>query len=103
MADMTPVAGNWPKLTKGYLAILEASLDSNYEVTVKQTKDGFWIVNVKFDDQKQCLPMTTARGDTKVWRNIIGAISFVQENCVLANRVFVEIGSWTLCRSESIV
>lgn len=103
MADMILVAGTWPKLTKGYLAMLEASLGHNYDVTVKQTKEGFWIVTVKFDDQKQSLCMTTARGDTKVWRNIIGAISFVQDNCALASRVFVEIGDWTLCRSESVV
>jgi len=103
MADMIPVAGNWPKLTKGYLAMLEASLGNNYDVTVKQTTDGFWIVTVKFDGQKQCLHMTTARGDTKVWRNIVGAISFVQENCALASRVFVEIGGWTWSRSESVV
>jgi hypothetical protein len=102
MADLTPAADNWPKLTKGYLAMLEASLGNKYDVTVKQTKDGFWIVTVKFDDQKQYLPMTTARGDTKVWRNIIGAILFVQENCIQASRVFVEVGDWTLCRSDGV-
>jgi hypothetical protein len=48
---MTTAAGNWPKLTKGNLAMLEASIGSNYDVTVKQTRDGFWIVTVKFDDQ----------------------------------------------------
>lgn len=34
----------------------------------------------------------------KVWRNLIGAISFVQENCKTASDVFIEVGGWRLCR-----
>lgn len=103
MADTSTAVGNRPKLTKGHLAMLQAFQVGNYSVTVKQTLDGLWIVIVKFDGQEEAQVMTTARGSTKVWRNIVGAISFVQENCALASYVFVEIGGWKLCRFEDMV
>jgi hypothetical protein len=103
MADTTTAAGKQAKLTKSYLALLGASLGGNYGVTVKQTQGGFWIVTVKFDGQAEGRAVTTARGDMKVWRNVIGAISFVQENCALASSVFVEVGGWKLSRIESVV
>ena len=90
-------------MTKSYLALLGASLGGNYGVTVKQTQGGFWIVTVKFDVYVVVWVVTTARGDMKVWRNVIGAISFVQENCALATSVFVEVGGWKLSRIESVV
>lgn len=102
MADTTTAVGKPSKLTKSYLALLGASLGGNYGVTVKQTQSGFWIVTVQFEGQEG-RAVTTARGDMKVWRNVIGAISFVQENCALASTVFVEVGGWRLSRIENVV
>lgn len=101
MTDTNKTAAALPKLTKRHLAILQAFQNGNYNVTVKQTLDGFWTVVVKFDGHEEEQAMKTARGNTKVWRNIVGAIVFVQENCVLAKYVFIEVSGWKLCRVEN--
>lgn len=98
MTDTTTPTGRQSKLTKSYLAILGKSLGGKYGVTVKQTGEGFWSVTVQFEGQEEAQAITTARGDMKVWRNVIGAISFVQENCQSASEVFVEVGGWKLSR-----
>lgn len=86
------------RLTKQYLDILSTSLGSKYVVTVHETGAGVWAVDVQFDGSREQQPITTSRGDMKVWRNLIGAISFVQENCGAASAVFIEVGGWRLCR-----
>jgi len=103
MSDTNTTANRPAKLTKSYLALLGSSFASNYGVTVKQTQSGFWIITVQFDGQEEGRAVTTERGDMKVWRNVIGAISFVQDNCALASTVFVEVGGWRLSRIETIV
>lgn len=86
------------RLTKQYLDILSSSLGSKYVVTVHETGAGVWAVAVTFDGRDETQQITTSRGDMKVWRNLIGAISFVQENCKTASDVFIEVGGWRLCR-----
>lgn len=103
MSDTTTAAGKQTKLTKSYLALLGTSLGGNYGVTVKLTQGGFWIVTLKFEGHAEAKMVTTARGDMKVWRNVIGAISFVQENCTQASSVYVEVGGWKLSRIENVV
>jgi hypothetical protein len=102
MADTTTEAGKQSKVTKGYLAMLDSSLGCKYGVTVKQTQEGLWTITVKFEGQEEDRAVTTARGDMKIWRNVVGAISFVQENCALAQSVFVEVGGWRLSRLENV-
>lgn len=97
MTDTTSPVGKQSKLTKGYLSLLGQSL-GRYGVTVKQTSDGFWSITVQFDGQEETHAITTARGEKKVWRNVIGAISFVQQHCQSASEVFVEVGGWKLSR-----
>lgn len=99
MRESTPKQQS--RLTKQYLDILSTSLGSKYVVTVHETGAGVWAVGVKFDGREQTQPITTSRGDMKVWRNLIGAISFVQENCKAASDVFIEVGGWRLCRVTS--
>jgi hypothetical protein len=89
------------RLTKQYLDILSTSLGSKYVVTVHETGAGVWAVAVQFDGTEKTQPITTSRGDMKVWRNLIGAISFVQENCKSASDVFIDVGGWRLCRVTS--
>ena len=87
------------RLTKQYLDILATSLGNKYVVTVHETGAGVWAVRVKFDGRDEAQQITTSRGDMKVWRNLIGAISFVQENCSSASDVFIEVGGWLLCKA----
>lgn len=90
-----------PRLTKQYLEVMSIAMGIKYAVTVHETGAGVWAVAVQFDGQGQSQAITTSRGDMKVWRNLIGAISFVQENCKTARDVFIEVGGWRLCRVPS--
>lgn len=67
-------------------------------MTVHQTKEGLWTISVQFEGKSEAHSIETARGGMKVWRNIISAISFVQETCKFASAVFVEVGDWKLSR-----
>lgn len=86
------------RLTKQQLDFLATSSGSNYIVTVHETGAGVWAVAVQFSGREEAQQISTSRGDMKVWRNLIGAISFVQENCAAAADVFIEVGGWKLCR-----
>jgi hypothetical protein len=98
MPDLTDSLPNG--LTKRDLKMVGVSFGSQYIVTVHQTKEGLWTVSLKFEGQDEPHTIETARGDMKVWRNVVSAITFVQENCKLASDVFVEVSGWKLARAQ---
>lgn len=103
MPDLTNGAPAQPNgLTTRDLRMVGMSFGSKYVVTIPQTKEGLWTVVVKFEGQGIGHAIETARGNMKVWHNVAGAITFVQENCKLASDVFVEVGGWKLCRLNKI-
>jgi len=89
------------RLTKQNLEIMSIATGIKYAVTVHETGAGVWAVAVQFEGQEQTQPITTSRGDMKVWRNLTGAIFFVQENCKTATEVFVEVGGWRFSRTHA--
>jgi hypothetical protein len=84
------------RLTKQNLESMSIATGIKYVVTVHETGAG-----VQFDGQEQNQTITTSRGDMKVWRNLTGAISFVQENCKTASEVFVEVDGWRFIRTHA--
>lgn len=89
------------RLTKQNLESMSIATGIKYVVTVHETGAGVWAVAVQFDGQEQSQTITTSRGDMKVWRNLTGAISFVQENCKTASDVFVEVDGWRFTRTHA--
>jgi len=85
------------RLTKQYLAVLATAVGGRYVVTVHEAGAGVWAIAVQIDGQ-ETQQIANSRGELKVWRNLIGAITFVQDNCAAASDVFVEVGGWRLCR-----
>ena len=85
-------------LTKRYLQILTATFAGRYDVKVSETAgNGLWTVCVTLPETVDPHPVMTARGDTKIWRDVIGALTFVQTNCASAKSVTVHVGDWQLC------
>lgn len=98
---MTSATSKPANLTKGHLEVLSSSLRPGaYEVTVKETSEGLWTIRLLFEGELEDRPVTRARGGMKVWRDVIGAITFVQQNCDLAKSVCVEVGGWKLSLLE---
>lgn len=87
-------------LTKRYPQILAASFIGLYPVKVSEA-DGLWTVSVTFLDTGESKQVKTARGHTKTWRDVKGAILFVQQVCPTAGSVTLQVGSWHLCKNES--
>lgn len=88
-------------LTKRYLQILAASFAGKYAVNVSEAAGaGLWTVSVTLPDTEKAKPVKTSRGDTKTWRDVKGALSFVQENCASAKTVTLQVGEWQLCRQQ---
>ena len=87
--------------TKRDLKMVGKSLGAQYVVTVHQTQEGsgLWTVSLQFEGQEAQHSIETARGDMKVWRNVVSAITFVQENCKFASDVFVVVSGWKLARA----
>lgn len=84
-------------LTKRYLQILAATSAGKYAVKVSETAgSGLWTVSVTWPDKEGDQPVLTSRGDTKIWRDVIGAIAFVKANCSTAKSVTVQVGDWQL-------
>lgn len=86
------------RLTKRDLQVLTASVGDNYDVTVRQTEEGFWTIHVTFNRNEQTYSMETTRGAVKAWRDLCHVIQFVQNHCKAARHVFVEVGDWKLTR-----
>ncbi|WP_445234257.1 hypothetical protein [Duganella rhizosphaerae] len=97
MNDLPKQQYRMTRLTKQYLAILATAMTGGYVVTVHEAGAGVWAVAVQFEGQ-ETQQIATSRGELKVWRNLIGAITFVQDNCAAASNVFIEVGGWRLCR-----
>jgi hypothetical protein len=93
MDDMQKQQSRMTRLTKQYLAVLATAIGGGYVVTVHETGAGVWAVAIQFDGQES-QQIATSRGELKVWRNLIGAIGFVQENCAAASEVVIEVGGW---------
>jgi len=84
-------------LTKRYLQILAATSAGKYAVKVSESAgSGLWTVCVTWPDKDSSQPVLTSRGDTKIWRDVIGAIAFVKANCSTAKSVTVHVGDWQL-------
>jgi hypothetical protein len=95
---LAPKASQEIQLTKRHLQILAATFAGRYDVAVSETAgSGLWTVCVKLPETVDAHPVMTARGDTKIWRDVIGALTFVQTNCASANSVTVHVGDWQLC------
>lgn len=97
MNDLPKQQCRMTRLTKQYLAVLATAMTGGYVVTVHEAGAGVWAVAVKFEGQDS-QQIATSRGELKVWRNLIGAITFVQDNCAAASDVYIEVGGWRLCR-----
>lgn len=100
MNDLPNQQGPTTRLTKQYLAVLAGAVGMGYVVTVHEAGAGVWAVAVEFEGQ-QIKQIANARGELKVWRNLINAITFVQDNCAGAKAVFIEVGGWRLRRELS--
>ncbi len=88
-------------LTKRYLQILAASFAGKYDVNVSEAAGaGLWTVSVILPDTTDAKHVKTERGGTKTWRDVKGALSFVQENCASAKRVTLQVGDWQLSRQK---
>lgn len=89
-------------LTKRYLQILAASLAGKYDVNVSEGAGaGLWTVSVILPDTVDEKHVKTERGGTKTWRDVHGALSFVQENCASAKKVTLKVGDWQLSRQQT--
>lgn len=97
MNDLLKKQCRMTRLTKQYLAVLATTMNGGYVVTVHEAGAGLWAVAVQFEG-KETQQIATARGELKVWRNLINVITFVQHNCAAATAVFIEVGGWRLCR-----
>lgn len=97
MNDMLKQQPRMTRLTKQYLAVLGTAVSGGYVVTVHEAGAGVWAVAVQFDGQES-QQIATSRGELKVWRTLIGAINFVQDNCAAATDVFIDVGNWRLSR-----
>lgn len=88
-------------LTKRYLQILAATFAGRYDVKVSEGAGaGLWTVSVTWPDTADATHVKTERGGTKTWRDVKGALSFVQENCASAKKVTLQVGEWQLLRQQ---
>ena|ERR1035437_3350138 len=90
--------GQSGKLTKRDLEMVSTMFGGKYGVTIYETNEGLWSMAVKFEGKQELYSIETSRGANKLWRQLAGAIGFVQESCPHAHDVFVEIGNWKLSR-----
>lgn len=88
------------KLSKRDLEMIGSSFTGKSFVVIHQTDEGFWTLSIRFDGKEDVHAISTARGETKMWRNFMAVVAFVHENCRFATSVTVEIGTWTLIRES---
>lgn len=88
-------------LTKRYLQILATTFAGRYDVKVSEGAGaGLWTVSVTWPETTDATQVKTERGVTKTWRDVKGALSFVQENCASAKKVTLQVGEWQLSRQQ---
>lgn len=90
-----------PGLNKQQIEVIAQTSRDRYEVRIFEQFDLWQVTVTLLTDPSQDFQALTSRGDLKTWRELSGAIRYIQETCPDCQLITVEVGSWKFLRSDN--
>lgn len=90
-------------LNKREMQVLAAANRDNYAISIYSVEKDLWQVDLVVVSPERHFQAYTQRGELKTWRELAGAVSYVQETCPDCKTVTIAIGNWTFARMEQHV
>lgn len=87
-------------LTKKEIQVIADTNRGNYSVEIHSEEQGSWQVVIKLGNPARSFRARTQRGEVKTWRELAGAVAFIQETCPDCQHVQIEVGTWTFARTQ---
>lgn len=87
-------------LNKKEIQVIAQTNRDNYSVRIYSETGGLWQVDIRMKNPDRDFRALTQRGELKTWRDLAGAVSYIQETCPDCNLVSVEVGTWTFSRTS---
>jgi len=83
---------------KRSLGSFEKYVRNNFGIRIVEMPSGAWAIEVIFDGDAESYAVVSTPGVPRLWRNLGGAILFVNENCPNVSEVLVDVMNWRLRR-----
>jgi hypothetical protein len=90
-----------PGLNKQQIEVIAQTSRDRYKVRIFEQFDLWQVTVTLLTDPSQDFLALTSRGDLKTWRELSGAIRYIQETCPDCQLITVEVGSWKFLRSDN--
>lgn len=89
-----------PGLNKQQIEVIAQTSRDRYKIRIFEQFDLWQVTVTLLTDPPQDFHAFTSRGDLKTWRELSGAIGYIQETCPDCQLITVEVGSWRFARSD---
>jgi len=96
----TPRIHHPNRLSLRDLIHIERMFKKKYGLRIAETREGLWAMELRFEGEEDAYGLEAGRGVLRVWRNLYGAIAFVQQHCPGAAEVLVDVRGWRLMRLD---
>lgn len=83
-----------PRLNKHYIEVIAQTSRDRYKVRIFEQFDLWQGTVTLLTDPPQALQALTTRRDLKTWRELSGAIRYIQETCLDRQLITLKAGSW---------
>lgn len=87
-------------LNKKEIQVIAQANRDNYSVRIYSEEAGLWQVDIELANPARRFQAFTQRGEVKTWRELAGAVGFIQETCPDCEDVTVAVGAWTFTRTK---
>lgn len=87
-------------LNKRQIEVIAETNRNRYAVRIFSEQYDLWQVTITLTDPPQDFHALTSRGEIKTWRELSGAIGYIQETCPDCRLVAIEVGGWKFSRTD---
>lgn len=87
-------------LNKKEIQVLAETSRGNYSIRIYSEVPDLWQVDIMMANSGAQFQAFTQRGEVKTWRELAGAVGYVQDTCPDCQDVKISVGDWTFSRAD---
>lgn len=87
-------------LNKREIQVIADTNRDNYSIKIYSQEAGLWQLDIELSNPPRLYQAFTNRGDLKTWRELSGAVGYIQEICPDCRMVEISVGQWTFTRTD---
>ncbi len=87
-------------LNKKEIQVIAETNRNNFSVKIYSEEQGLWKVDITLSNPERHFQALTQRGELKTWRELSGAVGYIQETCPDCREVEIVVGKWKFSRTD---